>query len=89
MTYVTDGHKAFTDDEIKTDAETYATEYLAVKGENMVPGRGVAKCPYVVNTGANDAYIRIRVMVPSAANNDFVAREGRRRDHQPVVHHLH
>ena len=72
MAYVTDGHKAFTDDEIKTDAETYATEYLAVKGENMVPGRGVAKCPYVVNTGANDAYIRIRVMVPSAANNDFV-----------------
>ena len=72
MKYVTDGHKAFTDDEIKTDAETYATEYLAVKGENMVPGRGVAKCPYVVNTGATDAYIRIRVMVPSAANNDFV-----------------
>ena len=72
MKYVTDGHKAFTDDEIKEDATTYATEYLAVKGENMVPGRGVAKCPYVVNTGANDAYIRIRVLIPSAANNDFV-----------------
>ena len=73
MTYVTDGHKAFTDDEIKEDATTYMQDYLAVKGENMVPGRGVAKCPYVINTGANDAYIRIRVMVPSAANNDFVA----------------
>ena len=72
MKYVTDGHKAFTDDEIKADAKTYATDYLAVKGANMVPGRGVAKCPYVVNTGANDAYVRIRVMVPSAANNDFV-----------------
>ena len=72
MKYVTDGHKAFTDAEIKADAETYMADYLAVKGENMVPGRGVAKCPYVVNTGANDAYIRIRVMVPSAANNDFV-----------------
>ena len=72
MKYVTDGHKAFTDDEIKADAETYRANYLAVKGENMVPGRGVAKCPYVVNTGANDAYVRIRVMVPSAANNDFV-----------------
>ena len=72
MKYVTDGHKAFTDAEIKADAETYATEYLAVKGENMVPGRGVAKCPYVINTGVNDAYIRIRVMVPSAANRDFV-----------------
>ncbi len=72
MTYVTVGHKAFTDDEIKEDAKTYATDYLGVKGQNMVPGRGVAKCPYVVNTGANDAYIRIRVMVPSAANNDFI-----------------
>ena len=73
MKYVTTGHTMFTNDEIKADAETYATDYLAVKGQNMVPGRGVAKCPYVVNTGANDAYIRVRVMVPSAANNDFVA----------------
>ena len=72
MKYVTDGHKAFTNDEIKEDAKTYMADYLAVKGKNMVPGRGVAKCPYVVNTGANDAYIRIRVMIPSAANNDFV-----------------
>ena len=72
MKYVATGHTMFTDAEIKADAETYATDYLAVKGENMVPGRGVAKCPYVVNTGANDAYIRIRVMIPSKANNDFV-----------------
>ena len=72
MTYVTTGHTMFTNEEIKKDAETYRDNYLAVKGENMVPGRGVAKCPYVVNTGANDAYVRIRVMVPSAANNDFV-----------------
>ncbi len=71
MTYVTDGHKAFTDAEIKEDAKKYS-DYIGERGENMVPGRGVAKCPYVVNTGANDAYIRIRVMVPSAANNDFV-----------------
>ena len=73
MEYVTTGHTMFTDAEIKADAETYQNDYLAVKGANMVPGRGVAKCPYVVNTGANDAYIRIRVMIPSAANNDFVA----------------
>lgn len=73
MKYVTDGHKAFTDDEIKADAETYMDEYLAVKGKNMVPGRRVAKCVYVQNTGKNDAYIRIRVLVPSKANNDFVA----------------
>ena len=71
MKYVTTGHTMFTDGEIKEDAKTYATAYLAVKGENMVPGRKVAKCPYVVNTGANDAYVRIRVMIPSAVNNDF------------------
>ena len=73
MAYVTTGHTMFTNEEIKKDAETYRDNYLAVKGENMVPGRNVAKCPYVVNTGANDAYVRIRVMVPSKANNDFVA----------------
>ena len=73
MKYVTTGHTMFTDAEIKADAGTYATDYLGVKGQNMVPGRGVAKCPYVVNTGANDAYVRVRVMIPSAANNDFVA----------------
>ena len=73
MKYVATGHTMFTNDEIKADAVTYQNDYLAVKGKNMVPGRGVAKCPYVVNTGANDAYVRIRVMVPSKANNDFVA----------------
>ena len=72
MKYVATGHTMFTDDEIKEDAKTYKESYLDVKGQNMVPGRGVAKCPYVVNTGANDAYVRIRVMIPSAANNDFV-----------------
>ena len=72
MKYVTDGHKAFTDDEIKANAKTYA-DYIGTKGVGMVSGRGVAKCPYVINTGANAAYIRIRVMVPSRANNDYVA----------------
>ena len=72
MKYVATGHTMFTDDQIKEDAKTYATDYLAVKGQNMVPSRNVAKCPYVINTGANDAYIRIRVMIPSAANGDYV-----------------
>ncbi len=71
MKYVVDGHKAFTDEEIKTDAANYAN-YIGTRGQNMVPGRGVAKCPYVVNTGNNDAYIRIRVMVPADANGDYV-----------------
>ena len=72
MEFVPDGWTVFTDDEIKADAANYS-EYIGERGKNMVPGRNVVKCPYVVNTGANDAYIRIRVMIPSAANNDFVA----------------
>ena len=69
MKYVTDGHKAFTDAEIKADAEKYS-EYIGERGKNMVPGRNFAKCPYVVNTGANDAYVRIRVMIPHAGDVD-------------------
>lgn len=71
MKYVADGHLAFTDAEIKADAANYTT-YLAERGDKMVPGVAAAKCPYVINEGVNDAYIRIRVYVPSAANNDFV-----------------
>ena len=70
MKYVTDGHKAFTDDEIKADAEKYS-EYIGERGKNMVPGKNIAKCPYVINTGDNDAYVRIRVMIPSDANRDY------------------
>ena len=70
MEYVTTGHTMFTDDEIKADAEKYS-EYIAERGKNMVPGRNFAKCPYVVNTGANDAYILIRVMIPYYANRDY------------------
>lgn len=71
MKYVSDGAAIFSDDEIKADAANYSA-YIAERGKNVVPGRNFAKCPYVVNTGANDAYVRIRVMIPSAANNDFV-----------------
>ena len=70
MKYVSDGSKAFTDDEIKADAAKYS-EYIGERGKNMVPGKNIAKSPYVVNTGANDAYIRIRVMIPSNANRDY------------------
>ena len=69
MKYVTDGHKAFTDAEIKADAEKYS-DYIGERGENMVPGRNFAKCPYVVNTGANDAYVRVRVMIPHDGDVD-------------------
>ncbi len=70
MDYVSDGSKIHTDEEIREDAKSYQN-YLNERGENMVPGYSVAKRPYVVNTGKNDAYIRIRVMVPTKANRDY------------------
>ena len=70
MKYVSDGSKAFTDEEIKADATNYSA-YIGERGKNMVPGKNIAKCPYVINTGANDAYVRIRVMIPSDANRDY------------------
>ena len=69
MKYVAKDHIMFTDDEIKEDAAKYS-DYIGEKGSNMVPGRNFAKCPYVVNTGANDAYVRIRVMIPHDGDVD-------------------
>ena len=51
----------YTDDQIKSDAETYQSDYLA--DANIAPGTGYHKMPYVINTGKNDAYIRIRVII--------------------------
>ena len=69
MEFVPDNWTVFTDDEIKADAAKYS-EYIGERGKNMVPGRNFAKCPYVVNTGANDAYVRIRVMIPHDGDVD-------------------
>ena len=69
MKYVSDGATIFSDDEIKADAANYSA-YIGERGKNMVPGRNFAKCPYVVNTGANDAYVRIRVMIPHDGDVD-------------------
>ena len=69
MKYVATGHTMFTNDEIKADAAQYS-DYIGKHGSNMVPGRNFAKCPYVINTGANDAYIRIRVMIPHDGDVD-------------------
>lgn len=71
MKYVGDGATIYSDDEIKADAANYLN-YITERGKNMVPGKFIAKSPYVVNTGSVDAYIRIRVMVPSNANEDYL-----------------
>lgn len=54
----------FSDAQIEADAATYKTGYFAEHSKNMVPGSNVRKCPYVKNIGANDAYVRVRVLVP-------------------------
>lgn len=54
----------FSDAQIEADAATYKDGYFAEHSQNMVPGANVRKNPYVKNTGANDAYIRIRTLIP-------------------------
>ena len=53
----------FSDAQIEADAATYKNGYFA-KHSKMIPGSNVRKNPYVKNTGANDAYIRVRVLIP-------------------------
>ncbi len=66
--YVTSGEvwngQYFSDDQIKADAATYKNGYFAEHSQNMVPGANVRKNPYVLNTGKNDAYIRVRALIP-------------------------
>ena len=66
--YVTSGEtwsgQYFSDAQIKADADNYKNGSFAEHSQNMVPGSNVRKCPYVMNTGANDAYVRVRVLIP-------------------------
>ena len=66
--YVTSGEVwdglYFSDAQIEADAATYKDGYFAEHSQNMVPGANVRKNPYVKNIGANDAYIRIRTLIP-------------------------
>lgn len=66
--YVTSGEvwsgQYFSDAQIQADAAAYKEGYFQEHSQNMVPGANVRKNPYVKNTGANDAYIRIRTLIP-------------------------
>lgn len=55
------GDTFYTDDQIKANAREYKCDNVMLN-----PGESYHKMPYVVNTGKNDAYIRIRVMIPAA-----------------------
>ena len=54
------GDTFYTDEQIKANAEKYACDNVKLN-----PGESYHKMPYVVNTGKNAAYIRIRVMIPA------------------------
>ena len=66
--YVTSGEvwdgQYFSDAQIEADAAAYKEGYFQEHSQNMVPGANVRKNPYVKNTGTNDAYIRIRTLIP-------------------------
>lgn len=54
------GDTFYTDEQIVADAANYTCDDV-----KLAPGQSYHKMPYVKNTGANDAYIRIRVMFPA------------------------
>ena len=54
------GDTFYTDAQIEADAAKYKCDNVKLN-----PGESYHKMPYVKNTGANDAYIRIRVMFPA------------------------
>ena len=54
------GDTFYTDAQIEANAETYKCDKV-----QLIPGRSYHKMPYVKNVGNNDAYIRIRVMIPA------------------------
>lgn len=63
------GNGEFSDEEIEKDAEGYQ-DYLAE--QVIMPGVAVNKMPYVKNTGKSDAFVRIRVMIPTALDLDIL-----------------
>lgn len=54
------GDTFYTDAQIEANAQEYKCENVKLN-----PGQSYHKMPYVKNTGANKAYIRIRVMFPA------------------------
>ena len=54
------GDTFYTDAQIEANAAEYSCENV-----QLIPGRSYHKMPYVKNVGSNDAYIRIRVMIPA------------------------
>ena len=54
------GDTFYTDAQIEANAAEYTCQSVP-----LIPGRSYHKMPYVKNVGKNDAYIRIRIMIPA------------------------
>ena len=76
MKYVSDGATIFTDEEIKADAANYST-YIGERGKNMVPGKNIAKSPYVINTGSNDVTSGEFIHNDKTTYNPFIDASGK------------
>lgn len=57
------------DDTILASSYVYE-DYL--KSKTLMPGLHINKMPYVKNTGNNNAYVRIRIMIPATLDVNFV-----------------
>ncbi len=61
------GDTYYTDAQIEANAAQYKCDNVKLN-----PGQSYHKMPYVKNTGANDAYIRIRVMIPADLDTEIL-----------------
>lgn len=61
------GDTFYTDKQIEANAAEYKCDNVKLN-----PGQSYHKMPYVKNTGVNDAYIRIRVMIPADLDTAYL-----------------
>lgn len=58
------------DEQILAASGAAYEEYLAA--QQLMPGVGINKMPYVKNVGDSDAYVRIRVLIPKALDLEYL-----------------
>lgn len=64
-------------EEVVTDTDLIESgkhyqDFLAVEGEDVVPGQMVPKCPYLQNLGSSPAYVRFRIWVLKAVDEHLI-----------------
>ncbi len=64
-------------EEVVTDTDLIESgkhyqDFLAVEGEDIVPGQMIRKCPYLQNLGTNPAYVRFRIWVLEVVDEHLI-----------------